>query len=236
MDGSEEWRPCCAGNTASGGRLQPAEFLAAAEEGAAASAIGSWVVREVTAQMARWMALDPQFRALTVHLNLSARQLAERRFLDAFRASTEASGVNPSSFVMEIAERVLADERPATARGAGRAGGARRRRGARRLRHRLRRAGLVATFPAPGAQDRPSRSSTASGIEPENTIIVGAVVDLAHALQLEAVAEGVETAGQMEILRGLGCDAVQGYVTGRPEPAADITDRLLELLVRGWSP
>jgi EAL domain-containing protein (putative c-di-GMP-specific phosphodiesterase class I) len=56
----------------------------------------------------------------------------------------------------------------------------------------------------------------------EDTAIVKAVIDLAHVLGLEAVAEGVETTEQLAALRAMGCDLGQGYLWSRPVPAAAI--------------
>ena len=49
--------------------------------------------------------------------------------------------------------------------------------------------------------------------------IAGSVIDLGHTLGMEVIAEGVESAEQLEVLRGLGCDLAQGYLLGHPEPA-----------------
>jgi EAL domain-containing protein (putative c-di-GMP-specific phosphodiesterase class I) len=55
-----------------------------------------------------------------------------------------------------------------------------------------------------------------------DTAIVTAVIDLAHSLGIVAIAEGVESAAQLERLRSLGCDCAQGYHLGRPQPAAEL--------------
>jgi diguanylate cyclase len=69
------------------------------------------------------------------------------------------------------------------------------------------------------------------GGDPEDEAIVALVVSLARALGLSVVAEGVETPRQRELVRELGCDAIQGYLVGRPMPpeeawAADGAERL----------
>jgi EAL domain-containing protein (putative c-di-GMP-specific phosphodiesterase class I) len=57
--------------------------------------------------------------------------------------------------------------------------------------------------------------------DPSDRAIVAAIVNLAHSLDIEVVAEGVETAEQLEFVRKSGCDEVQGYFFGRPMPAED---------------
>jgi EAL domain-containing protein (putative c-di-GMP-specific phosphodiesterase class I) len=60
--------------------------------------------------------------------------------------------------------------------------------------------------------------------DPSDRAIVSAIVNLAHSLRMEVVAEGVETAEQLECVRAVGCDAVQGYYFGKPMPAAQFED------------
>jgi EAL domain-containing protein (putative c-di-GMP-specific phosphodiesterase class I) len=67
------------------------------------------------------------------------------------------------------------------------------------------------------------------GHDPQTSAIAGAVVDLVHALGLTVVAEGVETAKQLEALQTLGCDMAQGYYFARPQSAEAID----ELIARG---
>jgi diguanylate cyclase len=62
--------------------------------------------------------------------------------------------------------------------------------------------------------------------EPRSATIVRSTIDLAHALGITVVAEGVEDAGTLETLREWGCDQAQGYHIGRPEPAEEVTRRL----------
>ena len=60
------------------------------------------------------------------------------------------------------------------------------------------------------------------GVNPNDATIIGAVIDLAHSLGLEVVAEGIETEAQLAELRRLGCDHVQGFLLARPMPDADL--------------
>ncbi|WP_448642908.1 EAL domain-containing protein [Geodermatophilus sp. URMC 63] len=63
-----------------------------------------------------------------------------------------------------------------------------------------------------------------SGIDtdPRGAALVGSVIDLGRTLGMDVVAEGVETAAQRDVLVGLGCRHLQGWLTGRPVPAADL--------------
>jgi EAL domain-containing protein (putative c-di-GMP-specific phosphodiesterase class I) len=62
----------------------------------------------------------------------------------------------------------------------------------------------------------------------ENRKLVHAMINLAHNLHLEVVAEGVETPEQLELLHGFGCDQVQGYLISRPLPLAELVEYLTD--------
>jgi EAL domain-containing protein (putative c-di-GMP-specific phosphodiesterase class I) len=64
------------------------------------------------------------------------------------------------------------------------------------------------------------------GEDPSNMLIVEAVISLAHSLGLEVTGEGVEGAEQLELLRGMGCDFVQGYHLARPLPREEVEQLL----------
>jgi EAL domain-containing protein (putative c-di-GMP-specific phosphodiesterase class I) len=67
------------------------------------------------------------------------------------------------------------------------------------------------------------------GLAPANDAIVESIVALAHAMKLTAVAEGVETAAQLDTLRAMGCDFAQGFLLGRPAAASTVTEHALDL-------
>ena len=69
--------------------------------------------------------------------------------------------------------------------------------------------------------------------DPDNEAIVSAIITLAHALKLNVIAEGVETQEQLESLRALKCDEVQGFLFSRPLAVAEFTDLLAERLTIG---
>jgi EAL domain-containing protein (putative c-di-GMP-specific phosphodiesterase class I) len=63
----------------------------------------------------------------------------------------------------------------------------------------------------------------------DDAAIVRAIVTLGHSLDMRVVAEGVETHAQLELLRGMGCDEVQGFLLGEPMPASELAARLVAL-------
>jgi EAL domain-containing protein (putative c-di-GMP-specific phosphodiesterase class I) len=65
----------------------------------------------------------------------------------------------------------------------------------------------------------------------DSTALVTAAVAMGHGLSLEVVAEGVETANQAAFLSSIGCDLLQGYLLGRPQPAAEVTQQLGQQLL-----
>jgi EAL domain-containing protein (putative c-di-GMP-specific phosphodiesterase class I) len=68
--------------------------------------------------------------------------------------------------------------------------------------------------------------------DPDDRAIATAVVTLGHSLGMRVIAEGVETAQQMEILRGMGCDEIQGYYLSHPTPAGEMAVLLKAQLAR----
>ena len=69
------------------------------------------------------------------------------------------------------------------------------------------------------------------GEDPTNTTIVEAVISLAHSLGLDVTGEGVESAEQLELLRGMGCDFAQGYHLARPLPSEEVEPLLADQLI-----
>ncbi|WP_369054296.1 putative bifunctional diguanylate cyclase/phosphodiesterase [Kineococcus terrestris] len=203
------------------GRVPPDVFVAAAEASSLVCDLGRWVLREATAQLARWRADRPASWGAaepTVAVNVSGRHLVDPRLLDDVDAALAASGLPPSALVLEITETVLVD-------------------GPLALEHlRALRArgvevsiddfgtgwtsiGQLSTTPADTL--KVDRSFTASD-DPGCRDLVALVVHAAHTFGLRVVAEGVEEPEQLVWLRSLGCDAAQGYLFSRPLPAAEV--------------
>lgn len=210
------------------GAVSPALFIPIAERFGFINAIGNWVIEEACRQMAEWARGGVRMR---VAINLSAHQLREPDLVARICAALERNGVQSSHLLCEITESVAMQDMVATQRtldGLGRLGvylsiddfgtGYSSLSYLRRL---------------PVRQLKVDRSFVSDLEESEDArSIVAAIIDLAHALRLEVVAEGVETVGQKEALLALGCDNFQGYLFAKPMSAHCLTARLRDEVTR----
>jgi diguanylate cyclase (GGDEF)-like protein/PAS domain S-box-containing protein len=200
------------------GELLPAAFLRIAEDDGLIVPIGAWVLEESCRQLAAWRA---QGRELWVSVNVSARQLAQVDFVAVVERALRETGVPPHLICLEVTETAVL-RRPETARSALVA--------LRRLGVRvalddfgLGYSSLTHLKALPVDVVKVDRSFVADLVgSPEDRAVVEAVLTLAQRMGLTVIAEGVETAAQDELLREMGCPMVQGYLYGRPLPAADV--------------
>jgi diguanylate cyclase (GGDEF)-like protein/PAS domain S-box-containing protein len=207
------------------GLLNPGEFISVAEETGLIVPIGAWVLEQACRQTQRWRATRPGLDRLMVSVNLSGRQLGHPELVTEVAAILTETGIDPSLVELEITESVLMDDVEMS----------------HETLERLKRLGvkLVVDDFGTGYSSlsylhrfpvdllKVDRSFVARlGGDPGDAAIVTAIITLAHTLGLEAVAEGVETAEQLEELRRLGCDRAQGYHLARPAPEGVIAELL----------
>ncbi len=209
------------------GMLSPGAFIEIAQESGLIVPIGEWVLAEACGQAARW-ARSPSAADLKVTVNLSARQLSHPDVAATVEEAIRQSELDPRRLTLEIAEETLMEAPEAHASalehlrnlevglsiddfGVGRSSLTYLRRLPvdalkldRSLVHRLGQCG-------------------------DDTAIVTAIVQMAHALRLRVIAEGVETVAQAATLRELRADSAQGHHFFRPVEAAEIP-QLCELL------
>lgn len=207
------------------GLVSPGEFIPLAESTGLIVALGAKVLDEACADLARWRDREGH-GALTVAVNLSGRQLVEPDLAAQVAAILTAHDLEPGALCLEITESVLMDDTAAatTALTAIHDLGVRLAvddfgTGYSSLLY-LRR------FPVDALKlDR----FFVAGIDcnDQDAAIVRAVIDLAHSLELSAIAEGVETPGQLDALRAMGCDLAQGFYWSPAVPATTV-DLILE--------
>ncbi|HWG94568.1 MAG TPA: EAL domain-containing protein [Mycobacteriales bacterium] len=208
------------------GLLSPTAFLGAAEDSGAVVELGRRVLLEACAAAATWPEVLGR-RRLPVSVNVSPRQLVHGDLVAVVDEALEVTGLPPSALVLEITETaVLGDLQQVVTV-------------LRRLRDRG--VGIAADDFGTGystlahAKQLPltavkiDRSFVGGlGRDAGDAAIVASLLSLAAALDLECVAEGVETEQQRLVLRTLGCDRAQGFLFCRPIDAAALAARFAE--------
>jgi len=200
------------------GELAPGAFLRIAEDDGLIVPIGAWVLEESCRQLAAWRA---QGRDLWMSVNVSARQLGQADFVAVVERALRETGVPASAICLEVTETAVL-RRPDVAR---RALDALRILGVRVALDDfgLGYSSLTHLKALPVDVVKVDRSFVADLVRStEDRAVVEAVLTLAARMGLTVIAEGVETAGQEEVLREMGCPVVQGYLYGRPVPPADV--------------
>ena len=196
------------------GAVGPDRFVPVAEASGLIVPIGRWVLEEATRAAARWQGTGPG-APLTMAVNVSPRQLASDTFLDDVAAALAESGIAPASLVLEITETALVTDSDVVAA---------RLAGLRRLGVRIAlddfgtgysSLSYLRQFPVDVLKIDRSFVELLDGPADDAAIVHG-LVQLGHTLELEVVAEGVETAEQAAILRREGCDLAQGYLLSAP--------------------
>ncbi len=207
------------------GLVAPGRFIPVAEESGMIIPIGAWVLEEACRQLRDWHACgsSPHFGSMEV--NLSARQIDDPRIVRTVEQILLRTGLPPEHLTLEITESALMRDAA----------------GALVVLRALKDIGVslaiddfgtgysslsyLSRFPLDIVKvDRLFVEEL--GVSHEDEEIVSAVIKLAHALGLKVVAEGVETAAQLEVLRRLGCDLAQGFLFSEPLPAAALAATL----------
>ena len=206
------------------GLVPPASFVPLAEDTGLIVPIGAWVLDQATAQVARWRE-RAWGRGLTVNVNLSARQLRQPDLIPALMSALLESGTDPSLLCLELTETTFMEDA----------------RSHREVLDAIQGLGVglaIDDFGTGYSSLTYLKRLPVSvlkidqvfvgglGRHASDTAIVKSVIDLAHALGLVVVAEGVEDGDQVAHLRRLGCDLAQGYYFARPQAAEDLEAQL----------
>ena len=201
------------------GLVPPAKFIPLAEETGLIVPIGEWVLRSACAQARAWQqaGLPP----IQIAVNVSARQFRDPGLEGFVRSTLETSGIDAARLELELTESVLAADSG----------------GAAEVLDRLEGLGVQVAIDDFGtgfsslarlqrfAVDRLKIDRTfvtRLATDPDAAAIVLAIIGMAHTLGIQTIAEGVETAEQLAVLRRYGCDAIQGFYFSRPLDAVDV--------------
>jgi diguanylate cyclase (GGDEF)-like protein len=200
--------------TGDGSIAAPSVFAAAFDDRVMARRIGKKMLHAVTAHIASWRnaGLEPH----SVSLNVSEADFADGKLAQRVLQRLDELALPHSCLTIEVTESVFLGDGATLAREALQA---LHQQGVRIELDDFGTgyASLTHLRAYPVSRLKIDRSFIESlGPDPDSRVIVQAVIDLAHNLNCEIVAEGVETASQADILRGMGCDTAQGYLFGHP--------------------
>jgi predicted signal transduction protein with EAL and GGDEF domain len=208
------------------GTVSPTEFIPLGEESGLIVPIGEWVLRSSCRDLAAWP--EAQRREIRLSVNVSSCQFTSGTLCAAVSGALRESGLDPSRLELELTERTLLHEDD---RVVG-------------TLHELRAMGVLISlddfgtgYSALGYLTRLpldtlklDRSLVRDlGPDPAGTGVVGAVISMAHSLGLRVCAEGVDDDEQLQVLRELGCDEVQGFLYSGAVPASEVAPPLA-----GW--
>ena len=201
--------------------IPPLDFIELAEGTGVVHALGQRILEQAVSQLAQWHRSGLVGPHITVSVNVSVRQLLAHDYVEAVAQTLAAHGLAPRNLHLELTETILADRQLATG-----------------PLLRLRDLGVRVSIDDFGTgysslsylRDLPidclkiDRSFVQGlGTDRRDSALVGAVVTMALELGLDVVAEGVETLEQFAQLERLGCQQAQGFLFGRPGPAADVS-------------
>ena len=200
------------------GLIPPLKFIPIAEETRLILPIGQWILHTVCAQAVEW---HKQGFDLTVSVNLSTIQVEEQRLVELVDNTLRETGMNPKYLELELTENILIERPDAIYK----------------IFQQLRERGVrlaiddfgtgysslsyLSKLPIDKLKiDRSFVRDIAD--DADDRSIVEAIISMSHSLRLKAIAEGVETQEQEEILRRLNCDEIQGYLFSKPLPRDEL--------------
>lgn len=207
------------------GLINPAKFIALAEETGLIVPLGEWVLAEACRQMSVWHQQLPDMSHLTISVNLSSKQFSQSNLIPSIERVLETSGLNSSRLKLEITESILMENAEL----------------ATSMLRQIKEMDVQLSMDDFGTGysslsylhrfpmdilkvDR----SFISRMEDKNeeTEIVRTIITMAQNLGLHVTAEGVETHAQWEQLKHLGCHSAQGYLFSRPLDSTKATSFL----------
>ena len=205
------------------GLLGPASFIDVLGQKPSSSEIGEWILRTALAQTARWCRHAPHFR---MSVNLFESQFRAGNLVQVVENALALHTLSAEALELEIVESTLLEDDPTTLE----------------MLQNLRELGIGLAFDDygtgfaslsllkkyPVTRLKIDRTFIRDiDTDPEDEAVVRAVLYLGKVFGMNVIAEGVETQAQLELLRKYECPEVQGYLFGRPVPAAEFERRFI---------
>jgi diguanylate cyclase (GGDEF)-like protein/PAS domain S-box-containing protein len=207
------------------GLIGPGGFIPLAESTGLIVALGRWVLREACSQLARWRAAYPQAADVYMSVNLSARQFQAAGLVEDVAAAIADARVPAGNVTLELTESLLMRDTAATAEALGALKALGVRLAVDDFGTGYSALGYLKRFPVDILKiDKSFVDGVATN--PEDAALAQTIVQLGHTLNLQTLAEGIESADQSSQLEALGCRYGQGYLFARPT-APDEVEALL---------
>ncbi len=199
------------------GLVQPNEFISAIERMGLICELGEWVLQQACAQAAVW---SRSLGQLDVTVNTSPEQFLAPNFVQLVKQVVADSGISPASLILEVTESAFQGSQEVLDAITD-----------------LRRSGIRFAIDDFGTGYSSLGSIHKLPVDflkidrlflrevlarPRDAIMLGSIMSMAHALDLQVVAEGIEEPGQVQIMESLGCDFLQGFCFSKPVAAAEI--------------
>jgi diguanylate cyclase (GGDEF)-like protein/PAS domain S-box-containing protein len=198
------------------GMVYPDAFIAAAESSGRIEDMGRWVLEQCCAQLVRWAA-QPATRELCLAVNVSARQFKAADFVAVVLSTLHASGAAPRRLKLEITESLALDDMDDCVVKLA----AIKAHGVRISLDDFGTGNSSLAYLTRLPLDQLKIDKSFVGQLPQSrsdALVAQAIIAMGKGLEMEVIAEGVETEAQARFLRDHGCDAFQGYFYGRPLP------------------
>ena len=209
------------------GLVPPLQFIPLAEETGLILPIGQWVLETACAQIKKWQKNDLT-RNLVLSVNVSAKQFHQNTFAKHVKSALQANNINPKLLTLELTESILLEDFDATIA----------------TMNTLKKIGVqfsLDDFGTGYSSLQYLKRLPLSQLKIDQTFvrdiftdssdkaIVTTIIAMANSLDLEVIAEGVETAEQQQQLFELGCNTYQGFLYGKPIPIGPFEDMLKAL-------
>ena len=220
-----EYRPSCA--LSDNGLTLPEHFIPVAEETGLIVPVGKWVLNQACNDMVKWQKKMVDHTLLFMSVNISSKQFLRPNVITEIQEILQDSGLPPNQLKLEITETALMEDRDEAVR----------------IIKRLKESGIQIVIDDFGTgyssmsylQQLPidtlkidrSFVSKINEVPDENKNIVETIINLAHQLNMNVVAEGVETAAQHSALSDMKCQLAQGYLFSKP-----LKKKKMEALIR----
>ncbi len=206
------------------GTITPSEFIPLAEETGLIVPIGQWVLEEACRQGRKWQEQHPNYPLPIIGVNLSLRQFQDPELVDDVARTLRETGLHQENLALEITESVAMHDVDSTIATLA----------------KLKSLGVWLVIDDFGAGSSSLFYLTSQfkmdhikidGLfirnfleDPDNSGLVAGFIDLGHAVGLRVIAEGVETASQLHLLKEMGCEFVQGYYIAKPLTPSEVSE------------